>query len=242
MRRRTLLLAASSMLAYRPAWSRNVITNGGTTAPPAGVSLISHTQIPGSSGNGGTSPGINTSGASLIVVSISQYKGAILTPPTDSLGNTWVGLTAQSNPTETYNRLFYCSNPTVGAAHTFTATGSAIALTAQIAAFSGVLPSSPLDSQNGSISSGTSISAGNITPSLAGSLVIAGLSNDMPGGGPVTTAGGFTILDQSPFVSAIVEGGALAYQIQTAIATVNCGWLFSTGVPSASCTQAVFKP
>src|ERR1700690_734511 len=101
------------------------------------ISLVASVQIPGST-SGGTSAAINTTGASLLVMSIAQSVGEAQIMPSDSLGNTWTALTKKWSASSG-TCIYYVSNPNVGSAHTFTASdGPSTFCITQIAAFSGV--------------------------------------------------------------------------------------------------------
>src|SRR6516164_6555384 len=114
------------------------------------IALVNHTVITGLGTDGGTSPAIDTTGATLLVISVGYYAAATKTV-SDSYSNTWTPLTAQENSGDDGNRLWYALNPVVGTGHTFTITGSGVYLSACIAAFRGVANVTPFDVQNGAI-------------------------------------------------------------------------------------------
>ena len=107
--------------------------------------------------NGVTSNAIDTTGANLIVLAVSYYGGLgntlIAGEVSDSKGNTWTALTNRGSNNAGNVRLFYCSNPTVGSGHTFTASDSGGGGTYPslfAIALSGAKTSSPFDLENGS--------------------------------------------------------------------------------------------
>ena len=102
-------------------------------------SLIAHT----ATGSAGTTSGINTTGANLIVVTVAYDTQSGVS---DSNGNTWTALTAQSGSQDGNARMYYCFNPTVGAGHTFTSAQGYGAIC--VSAWSGAA-TSPQDQQNG---------------------------------------------------------------------------------------------
>src|ERR1035437_3908742 len=153
----------------------------------APITLVSHTQISGATG--GTTSGINTLGASLIVLNAAFLSSSTPTP-TDSLGNTWTALTPQTYSATQYNQLFYCLNPSVGASHTFSTTGTTSAL--EVAAFSNVLG---FDVQNGNQGIADPISTGSVSPTNNFSLVVSGINFGVAGSTSIDT--GFTITDQN---------------------------------------------
>lgn len=178
--------------------------------------LISHT----AQANAGTTTGINTTGANLLVVVVGS--GGAGTSFSDSYSNTWS--TADSNATTDGSAaLYYCYNPTVGTGHTFSlgiGYGGVC-----FAAFSGSA-SSPLDQHLASNTSDLSVltyQPGSVTPTTAGQLIISGLSI-----GKTSTAisidSGFTIIDTAQGTSGSTYGASLAYLVQTTAAAANPTW------------------
>lgn len=203
-------------------------------------SLIAHTAAGASSGNDNsvTTSGINTTGADLIVVGTVQYEGgAVLGTLTDSKGNTWTALTAQTVASDPYSRLYYCLAPAVGTGHTFTFAGTFIFPAIFVAAFSG---SSAFDVQAGSAaaSQAGSFTSASITPSQNGDLII----NLMGAGAGTSFAidSGFTTTDTLNFNSGVAYGGGLAYLFQTTAAAVTPAWTW-TGSANVAVPEAAFK-
>ena len=84
------------------------------------MALLAHVASAGPSTT--TTAPINTVGAGLIVVAVA-YETNNFIGLTDSLANTWTPLTIQNDGTF-FCRLYYCLNPTTGAAHTFSGANS----------------------------------------------------------------------------------------------------------------------
>lgn len=196
-----------------------------------------HAQITGASG-GGTSGAVDTSGASLTVVHISQYVVPTKITPTDSKGNTYTGLTAQASGIEAYARMWYSENPTVGTGHTFTASQAASFPTADFAAFSGVATSSSFDQQNGATGTANTLSTGSVTPSADNELVVAGLSENTAA--TIAINASMTIIDSAQYNAGNSEGGALAYIVQTTAGAINPQWS-GFAASSSAATIATFK-
>lgn len=182
------------------------------------IALIAHTGVAGSA-SGGTTTAINTSGANLIVVSISSYTA--YSTLTDSNGNTWTALNGYFN-SSAFVKLYYCYAPTVGASHTFTAAGATNYPAICVSAFSGAA-TSPFDVQNGSATG----SPGSITPSASNGLVITASVAQAPG--TPTIDSGMTITDVISYSSGISMGGAMAYIIQTAATAISPTWSTPAG-------------
>lgn len=174
---------------------------------------------------GGTTVAINMTGATLFVANVGQYDGGTITAPTDSQGNTWIGLTGQDATTEPYSRLYYVSNPSVNAAQTFSISNSNIFGTICVAGFSGF---DVFDVENGAINSASpTIQPGSVTPSQSNELIITGVSSN-PTNDTYTINSGFTITDSQLHTPGATEGSALAYLVQGAAAAINPTWTSST--------------
>lgn len=225
MKRFIALLAVLSLTAVSVHAQWNVILTGKRpSAPPGVIALVAHTAgtapsfpIP----NPG--PGIDTTGANLIVIAQAYLTGqGGGDTPTDSQNgnssNTYIplGSPAPYNSGSGVVQLYYCMNPVhVGTNHTFSCANlgyNAIF----VEAFSGL--TSGLDTGNysgGTNSSGSTVQPGGVTPGEATSLVVTGLAC-WDGGAPYTINSGYTISDQINS-SGTACTGAAAYQIFTSI-------------------------
>ena len=188
--------------------------SGGVAAPS--WSLIASTSRQGA----GTTPAINTTGATLIVVAVAVPTGDFnLADLSDSEGNTWE-IAQQSGAVGNYTTACARLSPTTSATHTFTYSGPN-APGIGVAAFGGV--SSPaLDQTNNGETTGTSIPAGSITPAQNNELIITSL-----GFGAVETLTlptGFATAGEAAYESGVSHGSALAYQVQTTATAVNPTW------------------
>lgn len=203
------------------------------------IALVAHTAFTGTGSGGGTTSGIDTTGANFIVIALATFYLAN-TPPTDSNGNTYLALSAQPpGGSGAISQLWYCASPTVGAGHTFTTPGAGYPGLA-VAAFSGV-NASPFDNETGA--SGASISSlatGSLTPSQNNSLVISAMAALGGSSGPYLN-NAMTITDYQAETGASV-GIGLAYVIQTAAVAVNPTWSWTGAVSEVSATIASIKP
>jgi hypothetical protein len=185
--------------------------------------------------NGCTTAVMDTTGATLLVVAISEFQK---TPavPTDSKSNSWTALTEQVH-TNTHTRMFYSIPGTVGASHTFTtATSSSFAGMAAMA-FSGTLPSSAFEGQSGS-SGSSPIQPGSLTPSFNNELFVSAFGSQ--------TASVPTIDSGFSTPVGILNSGTtttcyMAYLVKTPIGAVNPSWTQS-GSPLPEAVMATFKP
>lgn len=190
---------------------------GGGAAP--GPGLIASTKM--AAANSGTSPGINTTGADLIVIVVADYQPAAASNISDSLGNIWTSLSISTAAPVARCRILYCSNPIVGAGHTFSATspGSDTFPCIGVAAFSGY----PLFDVDGSNlgGNGTVLDSGPVLPT-GPCIVVAALSY------LATSAvidNGFTVIEVSNDLAGFRMG--MAYKISTATSTKGT-WSWST--------------
>lgn len=194
-----------------------------------------HTFFGGASG-GGTTPAIDTTGADLIVLGIVSSAG--FAAPTDNKGNTWTPRTSQSSSQQRV-QLYYCHNPTVGAGHTFTSTGSFEGI--YVEAFSGSA-ASPYDQESGATSGAGglhTIQPGSITPAEDNELFVVMCGNESAIGFTQTIDQSFTITDQFN-LSSPTWGAGMAYLIQGSAAARNPTWTQS-GSGTICIVMATFK-
>lgn len=178
---------------------------------------------------------IDTTGATLLVATLTYFNVDLMAQLTDSFGNTWA-LLPRRFQTDTAARVFYCPNPIVGTGHTFAVTqnqfGSLV-----VAAFSGVNKLQPLDVQNGATGTGSTLQTGSVTPTNTNSLVVAALGFRNSGATLSSIDSSFTIIDTDTTSGTL--HGSLAYIVETSIVAKNPTWTFSGGVNA--CTEiAVF--
>lgn len=208
------------------------------------ISLVSHVAARSTNGNGFTTGSIVTTGASLLIASVSHYSGIANPTISDSKGNIWVALTPRVSPANfARNILYYVLNPTVGTGHTFTLTGNNTFGGICVAAFAGVKTTSAFESETGnSANASTSIQTGSLTPSEDNELIVSGLClRDISNtGDTMSVNSGFTISDQNIGAFNQAISGALAYLIQGTAAAVNPTWSWTTS-DNVAATIACFK-
>ena len=172
---------------------------------------------------GGTTAGIDTTGADLIVIGITGLNIDPATITTDSNSNTWTPLTLRSH-SGFLTRLFYSLNPAVGTGHTFTfSEASSFALITAVA-YSGV---NSYDQENGSAgASATTRAPGAITPPVGGALFVTSCCNF---GSAHSINSGFTLRQHNNAESGVNMGGGIADFIQTtAVASLSPTWSWTT--------------
>lgn len=192
--------------------------------------------IAGSSNtNDVTVSGLNTTGASLLVALVGSEVGGTGGTFSDNKGNTWTPLTLYTGQGHPQIQFYYCSNPIVDTGHSFTYAGSLRYPTLQVSAYSGtVLGASPV-AYNGNApgTNASTIQPGSVSPgSLNGCLFLAGLGSQATG--TVSIDSGFTIIDQTPFVTAQHYTLAVAHNIQGSAASLNPTWTNGSSTPIAA--------
>lgn len=202
-------------------------------------SLVSHTHTTGGV-TGGSSPAINTVGATLLVFSVSYLVNNPVV--SDSLGNTFtLAVDSGTNAGNQGKRIYYCLNPITGASDIFTigTSGGNVLAVGEITAWSGAAASSVLGPTNSALApTATTLQPGSVTPTQNGSLIITGVTSQNTGS--VTINSGFTITDQEPLTGGVSYSGAQAYLIQGTAGAVNPTWSGLTLTSAAAI--AVFKP
>lgn len=201
--------------------AQTIVAGGGGPAEVASVSTNGGI-------NGVTSGAIDTTGANLLIASVSWYPAAgadvTITEFSDSKGNTWTPLNLAGiiNSSVSANRLFYCVPTSVGSGHTFTVTETGSYASISVLALSG-MSATPFDqqAQNDSPAS-TSIQPGSITASQANAVLVTGLS--------FSTSG--TISINSSFVTPVTVdyvpgnglGSSISWRIDTSASATNPTW------------------
>lgn len=205
--------------------------------------FINSVQTPGALA-GSTSAAIDTTGATLLVMTTGHQSGNTLVV-SDSYGNTWTSLTASSGGTDPVSDIYYVNNPTVGSGHTFTTSGGAfIFAVAQTYAFSGNDTSSPFDVENTNFvpyfTSTPDIQTGSVSPTNDNSLIVAAVGTNT-GTTPFTIDSSFTGVLAQALVGSQNVGAGGAYLIQGSKAAVNPTWTITSGSGNLSAAIAVFK-
>lgn len=178
-------------------------------------------------GTGFTSGSIDTSGASILIATATDYPAVTEGAITDSKGNTWTQAVSVSNGSSSRDRILYSTNPTVGSGHTFSFSAPAGSTygTIIVMAFSGAALASPFDQSNSNTGgNSTTIQPGSVTPTEDNELVITvcGLyPNEAP---TLSIDGGFTIAQQNTYDDGDHYGAGAAYLIQTTAAAANPTW------------------
>jgi len=196
------------------------------------ITLIASVTMAGTD-DGGTSTAIDTTGATLLVMSVSLWTAHAVS---DSKGNTWVPLTERVS-TQLRHRLYYCLTPTVGTGHTFTLTGANFYPSMFVYAFAGV---ASYQVESGAIAaSGASLASGSLTPSTAGALVVTGVCGFNAASTDTVTPSGFAVTTITGVGGTNLHGSA-AWLIQATAAAIDPTWAFTPSQGNLSVGSAVF--
>jgi hypothetical protein len=229
----------SGIFGSTPTFENNVTFENPTAASSTSSTPTLKAQVTQS--GGGTTSGINTTGATLLVVALAGYQG---TPTiSDNKGNSWTYKTASGG---TYEVQFaYCLSPNVGTGHTFTLTGSGIYPACQVYAFSGV---SAFDTSNQTAGgSGSPAYTGSITPSQTGDLIIvvaAGNATSGTVGITATTPSGFAPINPSDGalqVSGTAVGIGTTYEVYNSTSALNPYVTWGVGSTQSGLAIIAFK-
>lgn len=203
--------------------------------------LVAHTGIGSTDSNSITTAAIDTTGASLLTVGISDYGQVGLGTLTDSKGNVWTGRTTRTSAGNNSRvRLYDCISPTVGSGHTFTYTCTTCFPVVNVTAWSNTL-TPVFDGQNGSAQdSGATVATGSVTPTVDNCLVVSQyMANDSTAGTSVNS--GLTISDSVNRVGGAHFEGAMAYLIQTTATPVNATWTVGDSAAYSAAALAVYR-
>jgi hypothetical protein len=205
------------------------------------IALVTSTKAAGQ--NGGTSAGIDTTGANLIVLGVVSYSAVGDATVSDSKGNTpYVGLTKYTATALQYVKIFYFLSPTVGSGHTFTVTSSAGFSAMVVASFSGVSAfDAGKDTGASTASAVTTLQVGSLTPSVDNCLMVTVVGLNASSSTPTIDSSFNAATEFQNYVGSTNFGAALSYQVQTTATARNPTWTFSL-TTGAAAAMAVFKP
>ena len=199
----------------------------------AAIALVDSVSAASANQNDVTTAAIDTTGASLLVVSISSNLGATAPTLSDNKGNSWTTLTAYSFGASVRVAIAYSSGGTVGSGHTFSLSGGSSFPALSVASYSGTDTSDPYDKVIGD----NDLTPGSTTPTNDNALCVTGICPQQNGiGSPALNSGTVieSVLADSSFSNAI------GHLIQGSKAAYNPTWSW-TGVADGATTTAVFN-
>jgi hypothetical protein len=145
--------------------------------------------------------------------------------------------TRQTTSGASWTVIYYAN--AVGGATTVTCTAAASSqISLAVAEFSNIAAAAPLNVATGATGTGNAPASGNMTPTVAGDLVIGAGTHDAT---TVTTAGtGFTLVAPPQEDGTTHQSLAMEYQVLTGTTAVNATFNIATSAPWAQC-GALFK-
>jgi hypothetical protein len=235
-----LYLPATHPRVLRPKrLNQGVVASGASASGP--IAPLVHAAAAGNNSAAAVTAGINTTGATLLVVGCSNLDASGTPVITDSKSNTWTQRTAYSSGSTTRATIFYVANPPggkLGSAHTFTGTLASgfVAIDAYAFSFCAAVP---FDVENGRSAEDAHVTQpGTVTPTNDNSLIVTCLS--FTGATTATINQSFTNPDVILQVGGQNIGISVGYLIQTAKGAVNPTWTYGLS-DSGNCSIAVFK-
>lgn len=179
-------------------------------------------------------PVVSTDALSFVAM-VNWYAGAGVTAITfsDSKGNVWIPLTRRlmtvtifGVAVPIYSQFYYCAHATsVGINHTFTAAGPGTPIFVSFQLFGFDHQIFGVDQTAQAIANVSPVSAGAITPSISGTLIVSGISSMSQN--PITVDSGFTrCATPNTYAPGSNFSNATAWLFQAAAAAINPAWSF----------------
>lgn len=201
------------------------------------MSLIASVSVAGA--NGGTTAGIDTTGADLLVAVIGSFTGVSMTKMSDSKSNIWHALKIFGTSSSTFTQFFVSFPYVVGTSHTFTTNEASSFSAMNVMAFSAApLLQNVIGATSGS--GGTSFQPGSLTPGANGALIVTGLCLHNTYAN-LAIDNGFTIAEAVQYSAGVNLASAAAYLFQPTAAASNPTWSWTNSL-QRSVDQAVFLP
>lgn len=168
--------------------------------------------------NGGATAAMDTTGDDLIIVAVSRFAAGTLS---DSQSNTWTQIGTTDDAGDPALEIWFCDNPTVNTAHTFTYSGSSTYPSVQAVSYTGTNPIA-VDATNGTTNTGTSVTIGSATPANDNSLVFSAQGTNI--GETASVNSSMTIRQNNAWSSGNQMGLAVADIIQTTAGSIGPQW------------------
>lgn len=191
---------------------------------------------------------VNTTSAQFIVVAVKDFQGVTAGTVSDNQGNTYTLDTSVNDGATTRLRIYHAYVTTADASTVITySTGANVSFcTISASLFNGVAASNPVDVKAGTgASSGTSGTAGSITPSVPGCLIFnsaviqgAAAQSAAP---TLQTPTSFTRINPITFANNSHFASADAYWIQNSATATNQQWNWAVTFRN-TIVQVAIKP
>lgn len=196
------------------------------------------TALKGGPSGGATTPAINTTGANLLVITVSWYAPGTTPVVSDTKSNIWVPL-KQTGAGDQKCQIYYSINPVVGTNHVFFADGSGSNPVLRVIAASGA-HSNPVVGQDGRASAtGFTNNPGPVLPPVAGCLIVTGLAFGVDPSATIDQ--GFNAAYMG-FSGGVNTAGAGAYLEPLTRYAVDPQWVWPTFSENNASVITVFRP
>jgi hypothetical protein len=218
-------------------------TSGIQHYSPTAISFVASSSASVESSANATTPDINTTGATLLVVGcISTWNSGATSTVTDSENSTWHPLTQRgTSGSGGQVQIFYSYSEKTNTNHNFTCSNNGTYLTMVVSAWKGTATDATVFDQEsgGQSSSNTSGQPGSITPAGSGELFVTmSDSDDSPSSYSIDSS--FNILWTDSNNSD--EVGGHAYLINSGSSAQNPTWTLGGNSKTFNMAMAAFKP
>jgi hypothetical protein len=188
---------------------------------------------------GGTTGAFNTTGATLLVVSVASLASGPVAAVSDNKSNSYTALTARVRGSVRQVTWYAVGTPTVGSGHTITVAGTGIYSAVVAYAFAGV--ASYGGQETGATGPSSPLATGSVTPSADGALLWSSLGSEIVLAPDTDTipagfTGGLTI----PYGGGNNFQVSGAYLVQSTAAAISPSWTWPGGNRNAVASVAVF--
>lgn len=179
----------------------------------------------------------NSTGAKLIVITVTSYTLGNFPTITDNLGNMWISVGFADGTQAARISTFYCINPTTSTSHTFTVVAASAYPSLSVNMFGG--PSFTFDKYSSNTGGNLiSINSGSITPSSSRNLVITAV-NYWVGDTANSITDGFIITNSIP-AQASTLSGSTAYKLNSGTVNPTWSWTNYSGDTAAMITSFTY--
>lgn len=210
---------------------------GGSGNGGAPIALVAHgTGNAVSPATTATTPALNMTGATLLVIDCNSPNATITFTASDSSSNTWQAGIIQQAAADS-NQLFYAFNPTVSASQTFSCSSGLASSSVYVEGFKNTLTTSAVFDKQTHANSAT---PGSITPAVSSEVFVTGVSSDTTAPGGVSINSSFIVTDST--TNSTFEVGGMAYFISTGTAAENPTWTNATTDTNNNSTMMAFEP
>lgn len=187
-----------------------------------------------------TAGSIDTTGASVILVFITDYNGNPASTISDNQSNSYGSpILAPSLSGSVRVQVWVKFSPTTNAAHTWTTGASAFAPSLAVLALTNTAVSAVDQTISASATASATVQPGSITPSASNGIIITGYGSANIHD---SVSAPFSPVDGQIIVSGEHESLAMSFEIQTTATARNPTWTWAFGVDSTAWSVSILEP